>query len=706
MKIATVAMLLASASAVSLRSEKNKLGECALIKDKDACCASAQCGKLFYIYFSIEKFNDHVFYFTVVNLITPPPPHPPIFSFLFDSLFLLLYCSSHLLLTGWNAGKCDNLETGNVRGECEGKGEEADVSGAKEMGDKVREAGKGSGHSTTIIRYPAMPPITPPCTGADCQPEENPLEGDKSRKGPGAIAKRAWDPTNKLQEGGFLRPLIKSINTLEVVGKSLNEKLKALRTNHIANQISLAKSSEKFQGEAKQDYENQVKVANMFSDEIIKWRTVVLKTKFNFENYNKKMASLEEASTKQLADFGADVIKQETDLKKSNSEFTEFLQKVTDHHKKIEDAIAAEKGKEGDIVCKKDNEEALEATMVTGPVYSNCKDELDWLTTKGLEKIKECTDLHAQCEKTTSSAREAVQKSTEAVSKGEADLEKSVADGILKIQAKEKEMFAKFHAEVAEALVGKKVVGKATNIERRDPEDPEEASFISLSESNDDVVEKNPATADFAKLNQQVNAIDTTSVDGNVEHLNTDLYSSGMTHVDTWITKLKDHLDVLKGYYKYYQVGASQKDKKFRTQHDDIKRAIVECSQTLKTKMMALKNDYRKLLFALSKFQKALDDTVRHTSRFTTDLTSINTHKKVCYDLQKSGFPTIPEELKDCKASEVDDLKLDESFDDFTSYGAENVESMEANQDLEDMMALYGNEAATEEDVQVSTTGE
>ena len=68
----------------------------------------------------------------------------------------------------------------------------------------------------------------------------------------------------------------------------------------------------------------------------------------------------------------------------------------------------------------------------------------------------------------------------------------------------------------------------------------------------------------------------------------------------------------------------------------------------------------------------------------------------------------ILEELANPPAD--DELKLDENFDDFLSLGSENAESTKANQELEAMMALYGNKAATEDQevqvqVQVTSSG-
>ena len=91
--------------------------------------------------------------------------------------------------------------------------------------------------------------------------------------------------------------------------------------------------------------------------------------------------------------------------------------------------------------------------------------------------------------------------------------------------------------------------------------------------------------------------------------MQTDLFSEGMTHVDTMVTTLKDSLDVLKGYLKYYQVGSAQEQAIFKTTHDEIVVAIKLAVGKMKAKMMILKNAYRTIMGAMNYQQQHLTGT-------------------------------------------------------------------------------------------------
>ena len=66
-----------------------------------------------------------------------------------------------------------------------------------------------------------------------------------------------------------------------------------------------------------------------------------------------------------------------------------------------------------------------------------------------------------------------------------------------------------------------------------------------------------------------------------------------MTSVDAMVTKLKDHLDILKGYIRYYQVGSAQRQQIFQTKHEAIVKVLLESAGAMKVKMVELKDSHR-----------------------------------------------------------------------------------------------------------------
>ena len=150
----------------------------------------------------------------------------------------------------------------------------------------------------------------------------------------------------------------------------------------------------------------------------------------------------------------------------------------------------------------------------------------------------------------------------------------------------------------------------------------------------------------FSELNDQVKAIKSKEVDGNVDKMQTDLFSEGMTHVDTMVTTLKDSLDVLKEYLKYYQVGSAQEQAVFKTTHDEIVVVIKLAVGKMKAKMMILKNAYRTIMGAMNYQQGHLTGTSDTIVRMKKDTDEAIVDMKSARDFIEDSLPTFPEKIE------------------------------------------------------------
>jgi hypothetical protein len=546
-------------------------------------------------------------------------------------------------------------------------------------------------------RFPKMPEA-PGCKGIDCTPEENPILGDPERTGPGAIAQKAWNPSRSTAEGGVVKDLVTSVQALEPLGNSLRDKMMQIRVAHRTNQETLNDEAAQATDQAKKDYAIKVGISKKFGDEIAFWNRIVSRAKFNMELYKKKMAENSVEVNDVLAKYAEEATKSVTEIEAAIKAIKTNKEETLANFNKLKDETQAEEKAGDSYDCKAKRQEKIDAMdPAKGDYFPTIDRKLKKLEDKHVKNAKNAVAEAANRKQVHTADDAMVLTYVKKYEEAELDFSTEVTTSLAAIKEKEAAMFKdlkeKVGAAAADASASTSTVissssGPAIALGATAAADvaatvqastadaagdtqaaqsnaaiaPEGPSLLEVS--GDTVAAAAPPAPDaaaaggepapvlpeaarlFSELNDQVKAIKSKEVDGNVDKMQTDLFSEGMTHVDTMVTTLKDSLDVLKGYLKYYQVGSAQEQAVFKTTHDEIVVAIKLAVGKMKAKMMILKNAYRTIMGAMNYQQGHLTGTSDTIVRMKKDTDEAIVDMKSARDFIEDSLPTFPEKIE------------------------------------------------------------
>jgi hypothetical protein len=578
-------------------------------------------------------------------------------------------------------------------------------------------------------RFPKMPEA-PGCKGIDCTPEENPILGDPERTGPGAIAQKAWNPTRSTAEGGVVKDLVASVQALEPLGNSLRDKMMQIRVAHRTNQETLNDEAAQATDQAKKDYAIKVGISKKFGDEIAFWNRIVNRAKFNMELYKKNMAANSLEVNDVLAKYAEEATKSVTEIEAAITEIKTNKEATLANFNKLKDETQAEEKAEDSYDCKAKRQEKIDAMDPSkGDYFPTIDAKLKKLEDKHVKNAKNAVTEAANRKTIHTNDDAMVQTYVEKYEKAELDFSTEVTTSLAAIKEKEAAMFKDLKEKVgaaaadtsatttevissssgpAIALGASAAADTAATVQASTADAAGDtqaaqsnaaiaaASLLEVSASGPAAAGGEPAPVLpeaarlFGELNDQVKAIKSKTVDGNVDKMQTDLFSEGMTHVDTMVTTLKDSLDVLKGYLKYYQVGSAQEQAIFKTTHDEIVVAIKLAVGKMKAKMMILKNAYRTIMGAMNYQQQHLTGTSDTIVRMKKDTDEAIVDMKSVRDFMVDSLPTFPDKIEhECPGlAAFDPTAMNTGSFDFMSG------DIEGEQSNDDMMAFNLNEAS------------
>ncbi len=548
-------------------------------------------------------------------------------------------------------------------------------------------------------RFPKMPEA-PGCKGIDCTPEENPILGDPERTGPGAIAQKAWNPSRSTAEGGVVKDLVTSVQALEPLGNSLRDKMMQIRVAHRTNQETLNDEAAQATDQAKKDYAIKVGISKKFGDEIAFWNRIVSRAKFNMEIYKKKMAENSVEVNDVLCKYAEEATKSVTEIEAAIKAIKTNKEETLANFNKLKDETQAEEKAGDSYDCKAKRQEKIDAMdPAKGDYFPTIDRKLKKLEDKHVKNAKNAVTEAANRKQVHTADDAMVLTYVKKYEEAELDFSMEVTTSLAAIKEKEAAMFKDLKEKVGAAAadasaststvissssgpaiaLGATAAADVTAIVQASTADaagdtqaaqsnaaiaPSGPAASLLEVSGDTVAAAAPPAPDvaaaggepapvlpeaarlFSELNDQVKAIKSKEVDGNVDKMQTDLFSEGMTHVDTMVTTLKDSLDVLKEYLKYYQVGSAQEQAVFKTTHDEIVVAIKLAVGKMKAKMMILKNAYRTIMGAMNYQQGHLTGTSDTIVRMKKDTDEAIVDMKSARDFIEDSLPTFPEKIE------------------------------------------------------------
>ena len=393
----------------------------------------------------------------------------------------------------------------------------------------------------TSNRVPNMP-AAPQCKGADCETEEN-LMKPQPRSGPGFEARQSWDKSNNEAAGGNIEPLVRSIEHLERLGETVTEKYDKMKTAHVANQLKLNSNLDSANSDAKKSFAIKVAMATKFSQEVLKWNSMAMKSKHTQEVYSVHMASLGANIQTSLDTCGAIVSQTKMDTEKEIVDLGKKIEEVKANIETLKIGVDT-----GSVACKD-----AKQTMVDNyeMILSQLEQGLQWMNKMGMAYIKEMEDKiskeiakHDEVKNKIGTAQEDMATKTK-------EFNEEVAKSLTNMKSEEDKMFKTMDAAIAvdaaahpdgttttsksndqgdeadvagakaiaaEASVGlKKEDGKIV----ADIVPPVEATeFLALSAGVDPV---HP----FAELNAAFAAPKPNEIDGAAENIDTSKYSLG-----------------------------------------------------------------------------------------------------------------------------------------------------------------------------------
>ena len=573
-----------------------------------------------------------------------------------------------------------------------------DKSKDTESADQIREAGLGNDAAqvrSASLLAPPMPPV-PNCKGKDCVPEANPLDGDPNGVGPGTLSKNKWNPSRPAIKGGVEKPLMTAMDELEHLGKTLVDKYDEMKSKHIRNQAQLGTVNEMLHADAEASYAKRMVATNTFADKLVEFKKITADAGHAWTLYQTKAGdkgkNMDELKTKtsefleKLKVMSAKSIS-DIDLKKK-----EFQDRMTILEPLLETKLK--------LKCKAAMKKKVnEIKSILSNLESNAEELKGGGVTDLEEYYKEAVTELETVASDTKPIEEKLAKATETFTK-------ATTDAVANIKAAQEKMLKKFEEDTAgmdvkttangdvstegvnnqadisleKDLATGKTTASIKGVDGQESTKSMDGEVMKQAETNEQAPELLLSLNEFAVLRAQRLAGDagdagaaaaakgagdgaaakknlqelTAGVSSIVEghgvipsnSLDTSKFSSAMTHVDTMVTSLKDALDCLKEYLLYYQAGASQVKKEFKTEHEEITKVILEGSASMMAAMMDLKNLYRQLTHeagksrvAANKFKLFIDEELQpefeSTETLTGDWVSIVENfkpldKKVC----------------------------------------------------------------------------
>ena len=704
LKLAVSATIIATTSASFLRTDVQNEG-CPLNTAKESCCGTTQCGTNNCFFFVVARSRKYQ-YFLIILFFLPHPLSNPIA--LFPSVWTAEGCLQ--VLSASQEVKDANAAGTSLCGDRtaaaaatpQAAGSAQQTAEAGSTGAALTAVGSGDTVANDQVqvhtkRFPKMPEA-PGCKGIDCTPEENPILGDPERTGPGAIAQKAWNPSRSTAEGGVVKDLVTSVQALEPLGNSLRDKMMQIRVAHRTNQETLNDEAAQATDQAKKDYAIKVGISKKFGDEIAFWNRIVSRAKFNMELYKKKMAENSVEVNDVLAKYAEEATKSVTEVEAVITAIKTNKEETLANFNKLKDETQAEEKAGDSYDCKAKRQEKIDAMdPAKGDYFPTIDRKLQKLEDKHVKNAKNAVAEAANRKQVHTADDAMVLTYVKKYEEAELAFSTEVTTSLAAIKEKEAAMFKdlkeKVGASAADASASTSTVissssGPAIALGATAAADvaasvqastadaagdtqaaqsnaaiaPEGPSLLEVS--GDTVAAPDAAAAGtaaaggepapvlpeaarlFSELNDQVKAIKSKEVDGNVDKMQTDLFSEGMTHVDTMVTTLKDSLDVLKGYLKYYQVGSAQEQAVFKTTHDEIVVVIKLAVGKMKAKMMILKNAYRTIMGAMNYQQGHLTGTSDTIVRMKKDTDEAIVDMKSARDFIEDSLPTFPEKIE------------------------------------------------------------
>jgi hypothetical protein len=530
--------------------------------------------------------------------------------------------------------------------------------------------------------------------------------------GPGYEAAKSWNPSLSEEDGSNITPLVESIKHLEKLGTTVTSKYEDLKTAHVANQEALKNELDSAQSDAAKSFAIKVAMATKFSQEVLKWNSMAMKSKHTQEVYSTHMASLTANIQKSLDKCGEIVSKTKID---TNKEIVDLGKKIEEAKGKIE---TLQGGVDTGSVACQDAKQTMIDDYET--ILHKLEQSLKWMNKRGLDYVKEMEEKTAEEIKKHDKVKIDLATAQEDTAKATKAFDEEVAQSLIHMKSEEDKMFqtmdtaiaastaahpssttTTFESNAQDDVEGAKAVAAQASVDLKkdannnvvaDVQNPVEATeFLSLSAGVHPFVELNAAFA--APKKNDLNDLEAA------ESIDTSKYSLGMTSVDAMVTKLKDHLDILKGYIRYYQVGSAQQQEIFKTKHEAIVKVLLESAGAMKVKMIELKDSHRKLMHALNLQKYALSITEIQMKAIKVSQTTIRNKILQCADLVDAAPIPSEEEIEACKGQELPPppapLELDTDADNMNaemlSMNAElgqGQDEMDSLFDLQDALAV------------------